>query len=90
VAGALAHLAVAGVYGALFGILVRRLPRRVPSWLAGLAFGLALWVIAITVLLPGAASSLSAFPAVHFLIAHVMYGGVVGLMIGRRTKDDGR
>ena len=58
--GALAHLAVAGVYGVLFALAWRGLRRvlpRVPGWLAGLAYGLVLWALAALLLrLPASAT----------------------------------
>src|SRR3990172_3393091 len=78
--GALAHLAVAGVYGVIFGVgwrLAQRLPiaRRLPTWLAGLAYGLALWLLALAVTRSGVTSGMAAwlraFSPLHVLAAHV-------------------
>ena len=88
--GALAHLATAGVYGVIFGLLRRFVPRgwrgRVPGWLAGLVYGLALFAVAL-VLLPAVASPLQEIPRLHFAVAHVIYGLTFGFLIHR--KSDG-
>ena len=87
VAGILAHLAVAGVYGVFFGLAAwftpRRWRRRLPGWLMGLAYGLLLWFLAQTVLLPGTNSSLQALPRLHFALGHAVYGLVLGLLINQ-------
>jgi hypothetical protein len=87
--GILLHLAVAGVYGALFGLLRRllgrRWPRRLPTWLVGLVYGLALLFIAEGILLPGSNSPLQAVEPLHFTLAHVVYGLVLGWLAGRST-----
>jgi hypothetical protein len=86
VAGALNHLAVAAVYGAVFGGLRHLIPFRRNDWrlglLCGLAFGLALWAVALAVLLP-AASPLRAIAPVHFAVAHGVYGLIIGYMVQR-------
>lgn len=87
VTGMLTHLAVAGVYGVLFGLVAwftpRRWRRRLPGWLMGVAYGLLLWLLAQTVLLPGANSPLQTFPTLHFALGHVVYGLVLGLLINQ-------
>ncbi len=84
VIGALAHLATAGVYGVFFGLGWRFVPRgwrgRVPGWLAGLVYGLALFAVAL-VLLPAVASPLQEIPRIHFAVAHVIYGLALGFLI---------
>ena len=86
-AGALAHLAVAGVYGVLFGVVAwfipRRWRRRLPGWLMGVLYGLLLWLLAQTVLLPGTSSPLETFPLLHFALGHAVYGLVLGLLINQ-------
>ena len=85
--GALAHLATAGVYGVIFGLLGRFVPRgwrgRVPGWLAGLVYGLALFAVAL-VLLPAVASPLQEIPRLHFAVAHVIYGLTLGFLFHRK------
>jgi hypothetical protein len=65
-AGALLHLAVSGVYGAVFGLLIYLLPaawlRRLPGWFSGLLYAAGLLLVAESVLLPGLESPLSELP----------------------------
>jgi hypothetical protein len=60
-AGGLAHLAVSGVYGIAFGLgwnlAHRRLPA-LPAWASGLVYGLTLYGLARTLLLPGTNSTI--------------------------------
>ena len=93
VAGALAHLAVAAVYGALFGVVARGLARlwtRVPIWLGGVAYGLILWGLALAAVLPALATSLRAILPLHFAIAHSLYGLALGLWLARRVAKSER
>jgi hypothetical protein len=92
VLGALTHLAVASVYGILFGLIVwalgRGLRRGMPAWLAGVVYGLLLLLIAKAVVLPATGSSLAEIPTLHFAVAHVIYGAVLGFLserIGARS-----
>jgi hypothetical protein len=88
VAGGLAHLAMAAIYGILFALSWRLLLRRwlggVPLWLTGLAYGLLLFLFAWAVLLPGTDSPLQAIPAVHLVVAHLIYG----LSLGWQTRTE--
>ena len=85
--GALTHLAVASVYGILFGLiwwmLRRTLRLGLPTWLAGAVYGLALLLAAMVVVLPSAGSPLAAIPTLHFAVAHVIYGVVLGRLSER-------
>ena len=87
--GALVHLAVAGVYGLLYGLgrylwnQSRRLGR-LPGWLTGTAYGLLIWTVAQTVLLPGTRSPLQQLMPLVFLLGHVVYGLGVGTLFARR------
>ena len=80
--GVLTHLAVASVYGIVFGliwwVLRRGLRLGVPTWLAGAVYGLALLLVAQAAVLPAANSPLAAIPTLHFAIAHIIYGIVLG------------
>jgi hypothetical protein len=92
VVGVISHLAVSGVYGALFGIgwrVVARLWQRLLAyaWVGGLAFGLALWGLAAVFLLPGAASALRAISPLHFAIAHLVYGLTLGFGLSMRRHE---
>jgi hypothetical protein len=85
--GPLTHLAVASVYGILFGlicwVLQRGLRVTVPAWLVGAVYGLALLAVAKAVVLPSAGSPLDEIPTLHFAMAHVIYGVVLGWLSER-------
>jgi len=85
--GALTHLAVASVYGILFGLiwwaLRRGLRLGVPAWLPGMVYGLFLLLVAKAVVLPAAGSPLAEIPTLHFAVAHVIYGAVLGYLSER-------
>jgi hypothetical protein len=92
--GLITHLAVSAVYGMFFGVLVglisRSLPgggaRRLPGWLAGLLYGGALYAIAQLVILPETNSALLEIPPLHFLAAHLLFGLLLGSLLGRVSK----
>ena len=89
VTGGLMHLAVSGVYGALFGLghrLISGLPpvSRLPGWLIGLAYGLLLWAVAQASLFSSADSPLRELPALHFALAHAVFGLTLGLAMPRK------
>ncbi|MEZ4766879.1 MAG: hypothetical protein R2844_00425 [Caldilineales bacterium] len=85
VSGLLAHLAVSGVYGVVWGLLWRPLHSRlsrIPAWAAGLVYGLVLMVIAqaaVAALNP----LLMDIGLAHRLVAHLVYGLVLGLLTAR-------
>jgi hypothetical protein len=85
--GALTHLAVAAVYGIMFGliwwVLQRGLRLGVPAWLAGIVYGLLLLLVAKAVVLPSAGSALAEIPMLHFTVAHVIYGAALGFLSER-------
>lgn len=81
--GLLMHLAVSAIYGMLFSLILHGLKvdrLNLPGWLVGLVYALALWVLAITVMLPAAHSLLLTLPWVVFFSGHVAYGLVLGRM----------
>lgn len=87
--GSLAHLAVAGIYGVVFALLFAGLVRLRPSllrwgWLLGLGYGLLLLALAWGVVLPAMASPILQITAVHLLIAHAIYGLVLGFQVSRK------
>ena len=86
-AGALTHLAVSAVYGIFFGLLwwtLRwSLHLAVPSSLTGIAYGLALLSVAKAVILPLSGTPLAEIPTLHFALAHMMYGAVLGWVCER-------
>jgi hypothetical protein len=91
--GLIAHLAVSGIYGALFGLVcqmaARRWIRSAAAWIAGLAgglYGLALLILAQAAFLPGAGAALKAFPPLHFALAHLIFGIVLGVITNRSAK----
>jgi hypothetical protein len=96
--GALAHLAVSGVYGMVYGLAWQPLARsrlgtgalgRWLPWLTGLAYGFVLLLVAETVThrLPGTSSPLLDIPFLHLLLAHLIYGLVLSLLVGRRERS---
>jgi hypothetical protein len=89
--GGLLHLATAGVYGTLFGMLWRLIARRVSiaagSLFIGTAYGLALFLVAETVILPGSHSMLLQVPIWQFGIAHLVYGLTLGWFVNRIGAD---
>ncbi|MBI4790321.1 MAG: hypothetical protein HY782_25085 [Chloroflexi bacterium] len=85
VVGTLLHLAVSGVYGALFGIIWEFAGRsrvNVRAWMGGLAYGLLLLAIAATAITSGA-TWLKAIPFIHVTVAHIIYGLALGYLTGR-------
>ena len=79
------HLAVSSIYGMIYALVRRgaRIDRlKLPGWLAGLAYALMLWVVAVLVLLPAAKSLMLELPWVVFFCGHVAYG----LVLGARQK----
>jgi hypothetical protein len=87
--GLLAHLAVAGIYGVIFALLVMGLGRIKPSlfdmsWLMGLGYGLVLFGLARGVLLTAVDSPLLQVTSIHFAIAHAVYGLILGYWLGKR------
>ena len=91
--GALMHLAMAGVYGVLFALGRRFIARRpafgrLPGWLVGLAYGLALLILAGAVILPGTDSPLREIAFLHFALAHVIYGLTLGILVNWIVAQD--
>ncbi len=79
--GLMVHLAVAGTYGMLYGLLRRWLGlerSRFPRAISGLIYGMGLWALAAGLLLPSAHSPLQSIPWPAFLAAHLVYGWVLG------------
>lgn len=83
--GSMLHLAVAGVYGLTFALLYRMVVKRVPGWLAGLIYGVILFAIARGVM-PVSESFLLAIPPWQFGVAHLVYGLVLGTMVGKQGE----
>lgn len=82
--GALVHLAVASVYGMLFGVAHRFVrPGRLPMWFLGLLYGMILLALAEAVVLPSGTSLLRAVPFWSFGLAHLIYGVTLGVLVGQ-------
>jgi hypothetical protein len=88
VVGGLLHLAMSGIYGVLFALLYRflvgrwtRLKRS--GWLIGAGFGLALWLAAQFIYLPGLDTALVDIAPLHFVLGHLAYGATLGYLLGR-------
>ena len=89
--GALTHLATAGVYGIVCGVLWRLPGRRLPlpAWASGLIHGLLLFLMA-QVMLIAVDSPLRDNSPLSLSLAHVVCGFVLGLLPGRsRLKVEG-
>ena len=87
--GLLTHLAVSGIYGVVFALFFAGMVRIRSSllrfgWLMGLVYGLVLLAMARGVLLPMADSPLLQISTAHLLIAHVVYGLVLGFAVSRK------
>ncbi len=86
---ALAHLAFGSVAGSGYTLLSPLLPPRVPPALSGAAYASAVWAASYLGFLP--ALGLQPSPArqsrgrhASMLVAHWIYGGVVGTLAARR------
>jgi hypothetical protein len=79
--GLLGHLAVAGVYGLVWGVAWRLMgPRlRVPAILAGPVYGLLLWGVS-QVLVRSIGTSLALLAPWALLVGHLVYGLIIGLL----------
>lgn len=85
--GTILHLAVAGVYGLVFGILTALLlrlsnapPKKWWGPALGALYGLLIFGIAQGVVLPQTASALLALPLWTMLVAHLIYGLALGTL----------
>lgn len=92
VRGALIHLAVAAIYGMLFSLIYRLIGRGRPigrggNVIIGLTFGLLMWLITQIAFAAGINVALSSLPAVHFAVAHALYGLTLGWLIGRALVE---
>jgi hypothetical protein len=81
--GTLIHLIISMLLGALFAIVTRRW-LQLPSdfgipLLAGLSYGLLVWLIAYFVVLPVVDVWLLESYAPAFIVQHIVYGSVTGL-----------
>ena len=86
--GTLMHLAVSGLYGVGLALMLYVLNGRWADWrrygwLLGAGYGLLVWVVAQFVLLPGLGIALADIPPAQFIPAHLVYGVVLGYVLGR-------
>jgi hypothetical protein len=79
--GLLRHLAVAGVYGLVWGVAWRAISRRtaIPVWVGGLVYGLLLWGVA-QVLVRSIGASLALIAPWALLAGHLVYGVVLSFL----------
>jgi hypothetical protein len=82
--GALMHLLMAVLLGVLFELLMRQIARRrsdhgIPD-VAGLAYGLLIWLVAYFVVIPTASPLLLQIYEPALIIQHLVYGAVTGLL----------
>lgn len=88
--GIFLHLAVAGIYGLCYGLILRFLARmrlnRLPALVTGVVYGFGLWLVAQLVLLPGTDMPLAQLSSLHFAISHIFYGLTLGFMTHRRLS----
>lgn len=88
--GGIMHLAVAAVYGMVFGLIWNAIPVRVarviPIWGGGIVYGIALVVLAETIILPRSNSTLLEIPVVYFGSAHLVYGFALGWLIQHKIR----
>jgi len=82
--GTLIHLLVSALLGAIFGIVTRRWLHLTSDFgtpvMAGLVYGLLIWMAAYFVVLPVLNPALLEVYAPAFIIQHVAYGVVLGLV----------
>jgi uncharacterized membrane protein YagU involved in acid resistance len=89
---ALAHLAVGGVAGAAYAVLV---PERARGIASGMVFGLGLWATGYEVVMPAATDIEPAHRdnrsrAATIFIAHLIFGAVLGLSVERAGRRHSR
>lgn len=79
--GLLGHLAVAAVYGLVWGLAWRAIGRRIaiPAWLGGFVYGLLLWGVA-QVLVRSIGASLALIAPWALLAGHLVYGVMLGFL----------
>lgn len=85
--GTILHLAVAGVYGLVFGIVTALLLRLTHAaskkWWGptlGALYGVLIFVVAQSIVLPQTASELRVLPLWTMLVAHLIYGLALGTL----------
>ncbi len=90
--GLLTHLAISAVYGILYGLvwwaLRWSLRFGATAWLIGVVYGLALLTIAKAIILPLSGTPLAEIPTLHFALAHLLYGAVLGFVCERAAEQE--
>ncbi len=91
IVGTLIHVLVSAVLGAIYGIITRRI-LHLPSdmgvpVLTGLIYGLLIWMVAYFVVVPHFAPALLMLYAPSFIIQHVGYGIVTGVLYAYLRPD---
>lgn len=84
-ASAFLHLGVSAVYGSVYGLIFHLLPwkmrRGIWRWLAGLAFGLLLYLFASAYLLPATGSRMLEISGAVLAASHALYGLALSVSI---------
>ena len=89
--GALIHLAIAALLGALFEGAMRQitwLPNDATAELAGPVYGLLIWLLAFFVVIPGICPLLLQIYEPALIIQHLVYGAVTGLLYSVLRPQD--
>lgn len=87
--GTVAHLAVSAIYGVVFGLIMTAVSKIwmsafAWSWLMGLLYGLVLFGLARGMLLTAVNSPLLQVTSLHFALAHLVYGLILGYWLGKK------
>ena len=84
IVGTLLHLLVSTIFGALFGIITRRILHLTSDFgtllMAGLIYGMLIWMVDFFIVLPIFNPLLLQTYAPAFIIQHLVYGAVTGLL----------
>ncbi len=84
IAGTIVHFAISAALGAIFGIVSRRMLRLPSDYgvpvVAGLIYGLLVWMVAFFAFLPVFIPALLDTYAPSFIIQNLVYGAVTGLV----------
>jgi uncharacterized membrane protein YagU involved in acid resistance len=89
--GLFTHIAVSGMYGVVFGIglmlLARLMGSRTRDWwlVVGLVYGVLIFGIAESIILPDTHSALQDLPVWVMGIAHVLYGIILARLTTRNS-----
>ena len=82
--GSLIHMLMSALLGALFGIVTRRVLHLTSDFgtplMAGVIYGLLIWAAAYFVVVPVFAPQLAEIYAPSFIVQHLVYGAVTGLL----------